>query len=98
GYNNRAPREFLETCEGAAKRAHHAQNNFYETFPAFAVGVIAAHQLNAVTTTIDQLAITFVIARILYAIFYIIDNHVLRTISWMAAFASIIGLFLIGIH
>jgi len=96
GYDNSTPREFLNSLQGKAKRAHHAQNNFYETFPAFAVGVVAAHQLNANASTIDALAITYLIARIFYAFFYVIDKSVLRTLSWTTAFGAIIGLYLIG--
>lgn len=97
GYNNSSPREFLEALQGQSKRAHHAQNNFYETFPAFAAGVLAVHQLNGDLNIINKLALTYVAARILYAYFYVVNMHVLRTISWMAAFAAIIGLYLTGI-
>ena len=96
GYDNRTPREFMEGLKGRAKRAHHAQNNFYETFPAFAVGVVAAHQLNVPVATVDTLAVTYVIARIGYAIFYIIDNHILRTTTWMIGFAATLGLYFSG--
>ena len=74
GYDNRAPREFLAGLEGKAKRAYHAQNNFYETFPALGIGVVAAHQMGGAQNTIDSLAVTYVLARIAYAIFYINDK------------------------
>ncbi|OGX06410.1 MAG: hypothetical protein A2Z88_07060 [Omnitrophica WOR_2 bacterium GWA2_47_8] len=93
GYNNRTPREFLAGLEGKAKRANYAQNNFYETFPAFGVGVVVAHQLGAVQSTVDSLAITYVIARISYAVFYIIDNHILRTAAWFVGFGATLALF-----
>ncbi len=98
GYCNKKPREFLAGLEGQGARANHAQHNFYETFPAFAIGVLAAHQLGAQAAHIDQLAITYVIARILYAVFYITNTHILRTISWIVAFIAIISLYLIGIN
>ena len=96
GYNNRTPREFLAGLEGKAKRANYAQNNFYETFPAFGIGVVAAHQLGAVPSTIDALAVTYVVARIAYAIFYIVDQHIWRTICWFIGFGATIGLFFLG--
>ena len=95
GYNNSAPREFLSTLEGKAKRAYHAQNNFYETFPAFGIGVVAAHQMGGLQSTIDSLAVTYVVARILYAIFYINDKPNLRTFLWFIGFAATMGLFFV---
>ena len=96
GYDNSAPREFLATLEGKAKRAYHAQNNFYETFPAFGIGVVAAHQMGGLQATIDSLAVTYVLARILYMIFYINDKPNLRTLVWFVGFAVTIGLFFVG--
>ena len=96
GYDNSAPREFLVTLEGKAKRAYHAQNNFYETFPAFGIGVVAAHQMGGLQAAIDALAITYVVARVLYAIFYINDKPNLRTLVWFVGFAATIGLFFAG--
>ena len=96
GYDNRNPREFLDSLKGKAKRAHYAQNNFYETFPAFGIGVVAAHQMHAAQTTIDALAVMYVLARIAYAIFYIMDQHVLRTIAWFIGFGATVVLFFVG--
>lgn len=97
GYNNQTPREFLAQLKGRGKRANYAQNNFYETFPAFAVGIVAAHQLNTPESTINILAVSYVISRIFYAIFYILNKHILRSIFWAIAFGSIIGLYLASI-
>ena len=36
GYDNSNPREFLDKLQGRAKRAHYAQLNSFEAFPAFA--------------------------------------------------------------
>ena len=93
GYDNSKPREFLASLEGKAQRANYAQSNFYETFPAFGFSVVIAQQLGAVQSTIDALAITYVVARIAYAYFYISGNHTLRSIAWSIGFASIIALF-----
>ena len=96
GYDNRAPREFLDRLEGKSKRAHYAQDNFYETFPAFGIGVVVAHQMGGAQSTIDALAIVYVLARISYAIFYILDKHSLRTLVWFGGFSATIALFFVG--
>ncbi len=96
GYNNRTPREFLNGLTGAGQRANYAQQNFYETFPAFAVGVVVAHQLQADQTLIDAWAMTYVAARVIYAAAYIADRHILRSLAWTVALVSIISLYFIG--
>lgn len=97
GYDNRSPREFLEKAQGKHKRAHYAQMNSYEAFAPFAAAVIIAHQVGAVQGRVDALAVAFVVFRILYGIFYVIDQHVLRTLVWFLAFGCTIGLFVISI-
>lgn len=96
GYDNRSPREFLSGLDGAGKRANYAQKNFYETFPAFAAGVIVAHLMKAEQWAIDFTAVIYVAARVLYAVFYIADNHMLRSTAWTVAFGAIIALYFIG--
>lgn len=96
GYDNSAPRDFLNKLEGKGKRAHAAQLNTFENFAPFAAGVIVAHQLHANQMTIDALAVSFVFARVLYVIFYIFDNHVLRSTVWFIGFINTIALFFIG--
>ena len=97
GYDNSSPREFLAKCEGRQKRANYAQNNFYETFPAFGVGVVAAHQMNVATAIIDQLAILYVAARCVFAVAYIMNRPIIRSISWFVALFAIVKLYLSGI-
>ncbi len=96
GFDNKTPREYVERLTGWRKRAYWAQINSFETFPPFAAGVIIAELLHANPTTIDKLAIIFIIARILHGIFYIIDKHILRSLAWFIGFFSVIGLFVIG--
>lgn len=96
GYDNRNPREFLGTLTGKHKRAANAHQNGFEAFAPFAAAVIVAHLSGAPQAQTDILAVLFIFFRILYSIFYIIDQHVLRTLAWFLAFFCIIGLFLIS--
>ena len=96
GYDNRSPREFLDRLQGKAKRAHFAQLNSYEAFPPFAAGVLAAHQMQAPQSTVDALAVAFIGARILYVVFYILDQHVWRSTVWFIGFFLTIALFFTG--
>lgn len=92
-FDNSRPRDYLARLDGWRQRANWAQANSYESFPPFAAGVIIAHLASAAQPTIDMLALGYVVARILYGIFYIADRATLRSLVWAAGLACIIGLF-----
>jgi uncharacterized MAPEG superfamily protein len=92
-YDNARPREFLAALDGYRQRANWAQQNSYETYAFFAAGVIIAHLAGAAQSTVDALAVTFVIARVAYGIFYIADRSTLRSLTWLVAFGCTVGLF-----
>ncbi|MCL4779601.1 MAG: MAPEG family protein [Gammaproteobacteria bacterium] len=93
GFDNARPREYLATLDGWRQRANWAQANHYESFPGFAAGVVIAHVAGAAQPTIDLLALGYVLARVLYGIFYITDRSTLRSLVWVAGLGCIIGLF-----
>jgi len=98
GFNNRYPREYLEEkVMGWRKRAYWAQLNGFEAFPPFLAGVVIAEMLHANQTSIDKLAIIFVVARILHGVCYIADKHTLRSLVWFIGFLCVIGLFVIAV-
>lgn len=92
-YNNYAPREYLEKLEGFRKRAHWAQLNSFEAFPAFAAAVIIAHLAGTQQSTIDTLAIAFIIIRLAYGAMYLANLAVLRSLVWMAGLGVVVALF-----
>ncbi len=95
-YNNRSPRDFLETLEGWRKRSHYVQLNTFEIFPAFATAVIIAHLTNAPQQSIDVIALIFVILRVLYGVLYISNQPALRSLTWLGSLVCIISLFVIS--
>jgi uncharacterized MAPEG superfamily protein len=95
-YSNESPRDHITQLSGKAKNAYNAEQNHYETFPMFAIAVVVAHWLNHDQSIIDLLAITFIIARVLHATFYITNNGPLRSVSFMIGLACTIGLFFAG--
>ena len=92
-YNNQAPRKYLEGQEGWRKRANWAQLNAFEAFPAFAAGVIIAHQLDAGQGTVNGLAVGFIACRIAYGFAYVLDWATLRSLVWTGGFACVVALF-----
>ena len=97
GYDNRIPREFLSGLSGTAQRANWVQMNHFEVYPPFAAAVLTAHHWGAPQTKIDVLALGFVVFRIIYGVFYLMDRHIERSVSWFLAFGCVIGLFLISV-
>jgi uncharacterized MAPEG superfamily protein len=93
GYNNARPREFLGALSGWPARANFAQQNSYEAFPPFAAGVIIAQLCNAPQSTIDALALTFIVARVAYGFCYIADRAGLRSLVWLVGLSCVVGLF-----
>ena len=69
--DNHDPRAFLDTLSGLPRRAHAAQQNSYEAFPAFAAAVLVADIVgNAEQVTQDVLGVMYITSRLLYIICY----------------------------
>lgn len=96
GYTNVTPRLYLEQIQGWRRRAHWAQLNSFEAFPFFAAGVIIAQRSFVHQTTLDIIAMLFIISRILYGVFYITNKASLRSLIWFVGFASCISLFIVA--
>jgi uncharacterized MAPEG superfamily protein len=97
GYDNRNPRAWLAKQTGYKARANAAQLNSFEALPFFMVAVILAHQLHALQSRIDFLAVSFVVIRIIYIALYLLDWALLRTIVWIVGMGLTITLFFLGI-
>ena len=95
-FNNRTPREWQSRLSGLPARAHAAHLNSFEAFPLFAAAVIVADLLDAPQATVDLLALAFIALRVLYGIFYLVDQHALRSLVWFAALACTVAIFVIA--
>ena len=93
GYDNRAPREYLGGLSGWAQRANWAQQNALEAAPPFAAGVIIAQQVGAGQSTVDTLALVFIVARIAHGAVYLADWGQTRSLVWLVGFGATVGLF-----
>src|SRR5699024_5121064 len=95
--NNHDQRAYLAPSQGMAKRAHNAQQNGFESTPAFAAAVIIAHLVaGAEQGLLDQLAIAFVVSRVLYTLCYVADWALLRSLVWFVGLGLIISLFVVS--
>jgi len=95
--HNHDPRALLDNLSGLGRRANNAQLNSFEATPAFAVAVIIAHLAGgAEQALLDQLAMAFVLSRILYFICYIADWATLRSLVWFVGMGLIVSLFVVA--
>lgn len=96
--DNHDPRAFLDTLSGLPRRAHAAQQNSYEAFPAFAAAVLVADIVgNAEQVTQDVLGVMYITSRLLYIICYLADWAMLRSLVWFAGMAMIVAFFVVSI-
>ncbi|CAG9175171.1 hypothetical protein LMG23992_02883 [Cupriavidus laharis] len=96
-FDNHDPRGWLERQSGRARRADMAHRNHFEAFPFFAAAVLTATYLQAPQARINELAVVFIIARVLYTVCYLTDRATLRTLCWTIGFLSVVGIFLLPV-
>ncbi len=94
GYDNHLPRAQQARLEGWGGRSVAAHQNGFETFAPFATAVLVAHLAGGPERILDLLAISFVVARIVYVICYIADWAMLRSVVWTVGFLVTFALFL----
>ncbi len=93
-YDNRHPRAQQARLSGFGARALAAHLNSFEAFPLFAVGVLMAHVTQTYGLLVDGLAVTFVVARVLYLLCYWADLHWQRSVVWVIGLLSSLLLML----
>jgi uncharacterized MAPEG superfamily protein len=92
-YNNREPRAWQARQDNPrSQRANAAQYNAFEAFAPFAAAVLMAQAAGVDPARIAQLAIAFVVLRMLHGVFYVIGIHALRSAAWFGGFACVVWL------
>ncbi|MBE9210197.1 MAPEG family protein [Nostoc sp. LEGE 06077] len=97
GYDISAPRAMFDKLPPYAQRATWAHQNSFETFMIFAVAAMMAYitQVNSPVAVVA--AIAFVVARLLYSIFYILNIPLLRSLMFAIGSLSSATLFFFSI-
>ncbi|MCV2503579.1 MAG: MAPEG family protein [Neisseriaceae bacterium] len=94
--SNHDPRAYLESKVGFSKRMYNAHFNAFEMFAPFAAAVIIAQLVGALPqSTIDNIAIAFLVSRVIYALAYGMDWALFRTIIWFVGLILISCLFIL---
>ncbi|HTM69781.1 MAG TPA: MAPEG family protein [Luteimonas sp.] len=95
--DNHDPRLAMgQLAEGRARRANNAQYNAFEAFGAFAAAVLMAQFAGVDAARISQLAIVFVVMRVLHGVFYVANVHALRSLAWALGYACVIWLMVLA--
>lgn len=95
GYDNYSPRAWLANLSGWQARANAAQMNSFEILPIFIAGVLVAERLQASQSSINTLAMAFIVARVAYIGAYLADWANSRSLLWVVGMGCCIGLFFV---
>ena len=92
-FDNHHPRDYLDRTQGWRRRAHAAQLNAFEAFPAFAAAVIVNRIVAGPNAMADALALAFIAFRVAYSLLYVADLALMRSIAWFGGAICCIALF-----
>ncbi|MBB1504727.1 MAPEG family protein [Pseudoalteromonas sp. SG41-1] len=95
GYDNKQPREQQSKLTGFGARALAAHQNCFESLAVFAVALATVLGTNNVHQVTELLAITYIIARVLYCAFYYLNLDVLRSLSWLVGLAAAVAMIVV---
>lgn len=93
--DNRYPREDYEVFPPAKRRAYAAHQNAFESFPFFAVAVVAALVMGAPVSIVNILAVLFIALRIAHGLLYVYNQPRLRSLIFAAAMAVNVAIFVL---
>lgn len=92
-FDNANPRDPDYWREGFRARAQAAQANGFEAFPLFAISVIVGIGQGGSDYWINQLAVLFVMVRVIYVFCYWTDRSNPRSLAWTAGFLTCVAIF-----
>ena len=93
GYDNAHPRQWLAQQEGFRARAVAAQQNSWEALLLFSIAVLVAHAILGPSDSVNQMAVSFVVARLAYIAAYVANWAMARPLVWLAGFLLTISIF-----
>ncbi|NET82787.1 MAG: hypothetical protein F6J94_12890 [Moorea sp. SIO1F2] len=97
GYDQSAPRAMFDQLPPYAQRATWAHQNSFETFIVFSAAALMAYITGQNSTLAIGCAIAFVIARVFYSVFYILDIPLGRSLMFGIGSLSTGTLFVLSL-
>jgi uncharacterized MAPEG superfamily protein len=89
GYDMAAPRTLFDKLPGFAQRATWAHENSFESFMLFAAAAFMAYVTQVSSPLAAQAAMAYVVARLLYSAFYILNVPLGRSLMFAVGSTSI---------
>ncbi|NRA71546.1 MAG: MAPEG family protein [Gammaproteobacteria bacterium] len=96
-YDNKNPREQQARLTGFGARTLAAHQNSFEALIIFGVAIAVVLATNTTTATVEYLAITHIVARVIYCVMYYINQDKLRSLSWFVATACPLAMIWLAI-
>jgi len=93
GYDATAPRAMFDKLPPYAQRATWAHQNAFESFMVYAAAALMAYVTGQNSNWVGQLAIAYVVARLVYPLFYILKLPVLRSLAYGVGFLATLAMF-----
>ncbi|HEY9876327.1 MAG TPA: MAPEG family protein [Candidatus Obscuribacterales bacterium] len=97
GYDREAPRAMFDKLPPYAQRATWAHENSFETFMLFAAAALMAYVTGQNSSLAAQAAIAFVVARLFYSVFYILNVPLARSLMYGIGSLSTITLITLSL-
>jgi uncharacterized MAPEG superfamily protein len=85
-----------QLAEGRARRANNAQYNAFEAFAPFAAAVLMAQFAGVDAARISQIAVGFIVLRVLHGLFYVANVQVLRSLVWALGYGCVLWLMVLA--
>ncbi|MCW8408326.1 MAPEG family protein [Legionella sp. PATHC035] len=85
-YDNHYPRAQQARLQGMGARAVAAHQNSFESLLVFATAALTAMATKHLGISIQVLAIIYIISRVIYCFFYLMDKASLRSAVWFVGF------------
>jgi uncharacterized MAPEG superfamily protein len=97
GYDMSAPRAMFEKLPPYAKRATWAHQNCFEALIIFTVATLMAYLTGVESDWAKISAIAFLVSRLFFSLFYILDLPPLRSLMFVIGSASSFTLFVLSL-
>lgn len=96
-YDNKHPRAQQAKLTGFGARALAAHQNCFESLAVFAVAIAVVFGTNSVNAVTETLAVTHIVSRTLYCIFYWLNLDIIRSLVWFIGLGTAIAMIVVSI-
>lgn len=98
GYDMAAPRAMFDKLPAYAQRATWAHQNSFESFMLFAAAALMAYVTQVDSTTAKGAVFAYIVARLLYSVFYVLNVPLLRSLMFAVGSAAIGTLMVLSLQ